>query len=71
MPSPSSVCGDDDAFTNQMNDIHSGLSAITKRLIKRPETVCVECNEPIGEARKAAAPFAIRCIDCQIDFELT
>lgn len=26
---------------------------------------CVDCGEPIGAQRKAAVPYAVRCIDCQ------
>lgn len=30
---------------------------------------CIDCGEPIGEKRKAVAPYAVRCIDCQWQFE--
>lgn len=30
---------------------------------------CVDCGEPIGEMRKAVAPYAVRCISCQDFFE--
>ncbi|WP_224825611.1 TraR/DksA C4-type zinc finger protein [Cognatishimia sp. MH4019] len=30
---------------------------------------CVECGRQIPEARRQAAPFADRCIDCQQDKE--
>ena len=26
---------------------------------------CVDCDDPIGQERKAANPRAIRCIDCE------
>ncbi|PZR89654.1 MAG: molecular chaperone DnaK [Stutzerimonas stutzeri] len=26
---------------------------------------CVECQSMIPEARRIAAPFAVRCVDCQ------
>lgn len=32
-------------------------------------TDCDDCGEPIPEARLAAAPGCIRCIDCQRAFE--
>jgi phage/conjugal plasmid C-4 type zinc finger TraR family protein len=30
---------------------------------------CEECGSEIPEARRAAAPFATRCIHCQTNFE--
>lgn len=30
-----------------------------------PIVDCVDCGEPIGEKRKAVAPYAVRCITCQ------
>jgi len=30
---------------------------------------CVDCGDAIGEARKKAAPFATRCIQCQLEKE--
>jgi len=30
---------------------------------------CIDCDDPIPEARKAASPNAQRCADCQNDFE--
>ncbi|WP_072281626.1 TraR/DksA C4-type zinc finger protein [Rappaport israeli] len=32
-------------------------------------TECIDCDEPIPAARRAANPSAQRCIDCQTDFE--
>lgn len=26
---------------------------------------CIDCGRPIGEARRAALPEAIRCVGCQ------
>jgi len=31
--------------------------------------ICAQCNQPIAEARLSAKPEAIRCIDCQREFE--
>lgn len=28
-------------------------------------TDCIDCDDPIGALRKAAAPHAIRCAECQ------
>lgn len=30
---------------------------------------CIDCDDPIGVARKAAAPHAIRCVECQSYFD--
>lgn len=32
-------------------------------------TECQDCEEPIPEDRRKAAPNCIRCIDCQTNFE--
>lgn len=32
-------------------------------------TECIDCGEEIGMARKQAVPHAVRCIDCQTEFE--
>lgn len=32
-------------------------------------THCEDCGEPIPEARMAARPGCIRCVDCQTAFE--
>ena len=47
---------------NQIARIRAGLAA-------EGEDICVECDEPIGAARKAALPSAERCIDCQTAYE--
>lgn len=36
---------------------------------RRTETTCIDCEEEIDPRRLAAHPTAMRCIDCQIDFE--
>lgn len=28
-------------------------------------TECLECGEPISPARREAAPYATRCVECQ------
>ncbi|STZ08584.1 DnaK suppressor protein [Moraxella caprae] len=35
-------------------------------------TECLDCGEPIGEKRKQAVPYAVRCVACvacQSEFE--
>lgn len=41
------------------------IARIRAELAEEGENVCIDCNEPIGAARKAALPSAERCIDCQ------
>jgi len=31
--------------------------------------ICIDCDEPIPEARRRAVPGATRCISCQTEFE--
>ena len=33
------------------------------------DTECIDCGEPIGEKRKQAVPWAVRCIKCQTAYE--
>lgn len=30
---------------------------------------CIDCGDPIAAARLKAAPHAVRCIECQTEFE--
>lgn len=30
---------------------------------------CINCGEPIGNARREAMPEAVRCVDCEHDHE--
>lgn len=32
-------------------------------------TECVDCGSEIGEKRKQAVPYAVRCVACQSEFE--
>lgn len=40
-------------------------AAIADALAPAGVNECADCDEPIGEARLRAAPWARRCIDCQ------
>ena len=31
--------------------------------------VCLDCGEPIPAARLRALPHAVRCVDCQAEYE--
>lgn len=39
--------------------------ALGRNLTLASRTECVECGEPIPEARQKAVPGCTRCIDCQ------
>lgn len=54
----------DDA--NKIADVHLGaaLSRI-KRPVPSSVTECIDCGDAIGSARKAAAPHARHCMECQ------
>lgn len=30
---------------------------------------CIDCFSPLSPARRAAAPFAVRCVECQAQHE--
>jgi hypothetical protein len=46
------------------------LRSLTMAVGVDPEcTECSDCGDDIGAARKAAAPWATRCIACQKQFE--
>lgn len=42
----------------------AGVQAARHFVGQRGSPICIDCGEPIEEARRAAAPFARRCIDC-------
>lgn len=45
------------------------IARIRSELAETGEDFCIDCDEPIGAARKSALPSAERCIDCQQHFE--
>ena len=45
------------------------IARIRGALAAEGEDFCVECDEPIPAARRAALPSAERCIGCQTIFE--
>ncbi len=50
--------------------IADGSTAIHKALSGNGQTDCEDCGDLISAARRQAMPSAIRCIDCQTNFEL-
>lgn len=43
----------------------AGARRVSAAVSARGSDVCHDCGELIEEARRKAAPFAIRCITCQ------
>lgn len=52
-------------------DYERWLSEQTKAKTPPPNNIkeCVDCGKPIGDKRKQAVPYAVRCVACQSDFE--
>lgn len=45
------------------------LGAVSTLVAGTGSDACEDCGEEIPPERRAAAPFARRCISCQLDFE--
>lgn len=45
------------------------IARIQAGLAEEGEDFCIECDDPIEPARKAALPSAERCIPCQKQYE--
>lgn len=45
------------------------VASIRAGLAEEGEDFCIDCDDRIGAARKAALPSAERCIHCQEQFE--
>lgn len=52
-------------------DYERWLSEKIKSQTPPPNDICkcVDCGGEIGEKRKQAVPYAVRCVVCQSDFE--
>lgn len=60
------VTVDDEPFLFQINQVDNAVKEITSKLnAKSPTTICLDCDSPIGEARKLAVPSAFLCTECQ------
>lgn len=46
-----------------------GVQLVRDRLMGQGAEVCIECDEEIPAKRRAAAPWAERCISCQDDHD--
>lgn len=50
--------------------LQSTLRSLTQAVGVDPDDMeCSDCGEAIGAARKAAAPWAVRCVACQQQHE--
>jgi len=54
----------DDANKTAAVYLNAALSHI-KTPADNDITDCIDCDDPIGVARKSAAPHAVRCAECQ------
>lgn len=41
------------------------IRQVTKNQVPNDITDCIDCDEPIGVARKQFMPSAVRCVKCQ------
>lgn len=48
--------------------LNAALSRVKQRAANGV-TVCIDCGDGVGVARKAAAPHAMRCMECQEFFD--
>lgn len=49
----------------------AGIARVQAALAPSGVTECEDCGDDIPEARRAAAPFALRCTTCQGLYERT
>lgn len=47
----------------------SGIASIAQQITGGGSDTCIECNCNIPQARRNAAPWAVRCRACQANFE--
>lgn len=47
----------------------AGCAGIARAMLGAGNEHCADCEEPIAQARRAAAPWATRCAECQAVFE--
>jgi len=47
----------------------SGVAAVREKLQGQGAEFCIDCDEEIPAKRRAAAPWAERCISCQDDHD--
>lgn len=48
-----------------LQEVANGIGRVSTRLNEKGTFRCVDCDNEINEARRIAAPFAKRCVDCQ------
>lgn len=45
------------------------VAAASAAVSGRGSDTCLDCGSPISPERRAAAPFAVRCVECQAQHE--
>jgi len=58
---------EDDSLSNYADVMTRVLASTKADLTPTKTTECIDCDEPIPPLRKAAAPWATRCVDCEED----
>lgn len=53
------------ASEREEQEREAAIQAARAILVTVGADTCVECDRPIPAGRRAAAPFAVRCIECQ------
>lgn len=53
------------------SQLDNQIRKITQAHIATDDIDCIDCGEPIGDKRKQAVPWAVRCVGCQWQFERT
>lgn len=49
----------------------AGIARAQAALVPSGVTECEDCGDDIPQARRSAAPFAVRCAGCQAIYERT
>ena len=46
-------------------ELHEEVTAASSAVSGAGSNTCQDCDRPIPKARRIAAPFAVRCVECQ------
>ena len=55
----------DQAARREQEEREALIADAANAVSKKGSAICCDCDLPIPAARRAAAPFAVRCIGCQ------
>lgn len=59
----------DEAKELEQHQRQAAIARVTDKLATQGSADCIDCDEPIPEARRTAYPAARRCISCQKEQE--